>query len=541
MNFPKERPDWLKGRGYLHITPKIDMGKRAYEFFSKVSNPKFVATHAFFPLIHSVIRERKYKKHPENSSNRAHSHFYKGKYKSSAKIRPLHYATHIDALIFGYYADTLTQLYEANLQQHPGLNNCVIAYRSIPVDETKNAKGKSTINFAYETFKAIAQRSEEEYMVLMFDIKSFFSELDHKLLKTAWCDLLRVSVLPKDHYNVFKATTKFRYILKDDLRLKTNNGRRKSGFDERKLAHIRKVHGKECFFESLEDFRDAIATKQIKVYKKPFVKKDLITGLKTPVGIPQGLPISAILANLYLYKFDIAVLQKVVHGMGGFYRRYSDDILIVCKKDQSTEIEHFIKGEIGKSKVDISDEKTEKYLFRNHRIGANGDKTASFKIMKDGSIIAKPLTYLGFEFNGENILIKSANLAKFYRRMIYATKRKAIMAVKIAETLGTEPVIYKGRLKRLYGELKLGTVKQFNKSKKLVRHPDGFYRYSSRKSLPKKTSNYFSYVRRASKIMNKSGISAQLRKHRTIFNIAIGKQLERAKQRNGIDKHTQDI
>lgn len=519
------KPEWLKGRGYLHVTPKIDVNARAHELISKIKNPNFIAKHAFFPLIHAVIKERKYKKHPDDPKVRSHSHFHKGKFKSSAKNRPLHYATHIDSLIFGYYAEILLVLYEKKLEENIGLSECVIAYRKIAVSEGQENIGKSTINFSHEAFNAITQRAESECVVLMFDIKSFFSELNHNQLKLAWCDLLKEPKLPKDHFNVYKATAKFQYILRDELRLKGATGGRRNGFDERRLAEIRKVHGKECFFESIQDFRNAIANGKIKIYKRPFVKDDV------PVGIPQGLPISAVLANLYLYQFDIAVLNNVVKGMGGFYRRYSDDILIVCQKDQAEKIKLFIKEEIAKSKVDISDEKTEMYTFKKALIGNKNARVICVQEQKDGTTKNKPLTYLGFEFYGDKPLLKSANLAKFYRRMIYAVKRKAMLAVKIAEVTGETPVIYKGRLKRLYSKLKLNSTKQYNTRKRLVLKKDGFYHYRFKKSKNEHSSNYFSYVNRASRLMEEPAIVKQLGKHKAIFNDALSKHLKMAQNR----------
>ncbi|PPJ40277.1 hypothetical protein C0063_20550, partial [Pseudoxanthomonas sp. KAs_5_3] len=64
--------------------------------------------------------------------------------------------------------------------------------------------------------------------------------------------------------------------------------------------------------------------------------------------------------------------------------------------------------------------------------------------------LGRPLTYLGFEFYGYKTLIKSANLARFYRRIIYAVKRKALRASRIQSKEGGPFVIFKGQLKRLY-------------------------------------------------------------------------------------------
>lgn len=517
-----KRPTWLKGRGYLHLTPKINVYARAEEILSKVQNPSFVARHAFFPLIHSVIKERKFKKHPDNANIRGHTHFHKGKHKQTAKKRPLHYSTHFDALIFGYYAEYLLEIYEKKLRCRKGLADCVTAYRKIALDEDEKDTGKSTINFANEAFKEIEKRAADDCVVLMFDIKSFFSELNHDLLKAAWCNLLNVDRLPNDHFNVFNASTKFSYILRDELRLKHSVKGRRSGFDEKKLASIRKNKGLECFFESNEDLRNAIKSKTIKVYKKQFVKD------KIQVGIPQGLPISAVLANLYLYDFDLQVLDNIVDKLGGYYRRYSDDILIICKSNDALRIKDFINSEIQKSKVSISEEKTETYFFRNFPVSLNKSKIVSIQVLNDRCKIGKPLTYLGFEFYGDKILIKSANLAKFYRRMIYSVKRKASRAIAIINNKSdTNPAIYRACLKRLYSRLKLNSVKEYNTRKRLVLREDGYYYFKFKTTQKKYRSNYFSYVSRSSKLMNEESINKQIRGHRNIFNQAISKHLKR--------------
>lgn len=528
----KERPAWLKGRGYLHITPKIDILRKYAEIFTKVKDEVYVGRHGFFPLIHSVIKERKFKKLP-NGKSRGHSYKEKGKFKKTAKLRPLHYATHIDSMIFGYYAELLLNLYEEELEKYVGLPDCVTAYRKIgledfddseesPEDEEddKELVGKSTIHFAHEAFEEIKKRATDGCIVLMFDIKSFFSELNHNKLKETWCDLLKVPRLNDAHFNVFKAATEFRYVLKDDLRIKQNTRGRRSGFDEKKLASIRKNHGKEAFFESVEDFRNALKNKELTVFKHPFMKDNI------PVGIPQGLPISAVLANLYLFEFDRAVLKTVVDGFGGFYRRYSDDILVICKPEQAGDTEKFILDEILKSYVKISTEKTETYLFKYFQISPRKNKLTSILLSKNSSAIGKPLTYLGFEFYGDKTLIKSANLAKFYRRMISTVKKKANRAVNISKRTSSGPAIFRAGLKKTYSILKLDTDKQFTKRKKLVRNSYGQYSMEFEEIKKRSGTNYFSYAKRASIIMTESAIQSQIRNHKRVLNSSIARHLK---------------
>ncbi|MFS2185597.1 reverse transcriptase domain-containing protein [Mucilaginibacter sp. Mucisp84] len=520
-----QRPEWFKGRGYLHITPKINIRKNYFELYALLNDPSFIAKHAFFPLIHAVIKERKYKKIP-NGEGRAHSFIKDGEHLRSEKIRPLHYATHIDALIFSCYAARLSELYEEQLSADKNLNDCVIAYRKIPVEdpdgENLEEVGKSTIHFAYEAFEEIKHRSQgSSCAVLMFDIKSFFSELDHQQLKEAWCDLRGVNRLFPADFNVFRAATDFRYILRDELRTGIRKYGKRNGFDEAKLSDIRKHYGKEAFFSSVEDFKSALEQKKLKVYKHPFTKK------RQPVGIPQGLPISAVLANLYLLNFDKKVLEVVVDTYKGFYRRYSDDIMIICKPEDAAVIEKFILAEIKKSKIEISPGKTEKFRFEYQQISPRINRLTSTLVKKNKEEVpGKPLTYLGFEFYGYKTLIKSANVAKFYRRMIYAVRKHAHRANQ--NYSGANPAIYIRQLKKLYSDADLRREKKKPEFKVLRKNEKGYFSFQKieSKSDPRSRTNYFSYSARASKIMNESKMSDQLKRHRSVFHAAMHKHLK---------------
>lgn len=534
-----KRPHWLKGRGYMHVTPKINIFNKYEEIYHKVTNKDFVAAHGFFPLIHSVIKERKYKKNPNNPAERAHSHVQKGKTKTSAKLRPLHYSTHIDAMIFAYYAQLLLDQYEEKLKQVSGLSECIIAYRKIAitdkdkgVDPVADDKGKGTVHFAKEAFAEISERAKDGCVVLMFDIENFFSGLDHDHLKKAWCDLFDVPRLNKAHFNVFKASTDFRYILRDDLRLRTD-GKKRLGFDESRLSHIRSQFGLEAFFESVKSLRTAIDNKEVTVYKHPFVKpkKDETSGKVTNkiIGIPQGLPISAVLANLYLLEFDKDILKKVVAEMGGYYRRYSDDILIVCAKDKEAELKKFVVDAILKYELSINQKKTETYLFEQRKISTLKSRIVSVQLLEEKKEkVGKPLTYLGFEFYGTKTLIKSANLAKFYRRMILFTKRKAHRAIKLSERdTSIKKAVFMNQLKRKYTIRKLSQEKEPPKLKYLSRKEDGTFGYKFKPNKNKRQGNYLSYVKRASKIMNEPAINKQIRKHKHILHVAMNKHLKK--------------
>jgi len=515
------RPQWLKNRGYLHVGPKVDLNQKWEAVFAKITDRSYIAKHAFLPLLHAVINERRYKKIDASGRSRAHSQLgTNGKVKKNYKSRPLHFATHVDAMIFSYYAEVLLNLYETKLASEPILSQSIIAYRKIPENANRN---KSTINFAFEVFSEIKKRAYlEDCAVVKLDIKSFFSNLNHNILKNAWINLLQEEQLPPDHYNVFKAVTKFSYILRDDLRLRSaSHGRKRLGFDEKKIAESRKK-GILAFFENPQELKERINNKEIRIHKFPFRDKDGF-----PMGIPQGLPISAVLANIYLFDFDYVMIKDVVEKMGGYYRRYSDDIIIACKATEVNRIEEFVYAAIKDSKVEISVEKTEKFVFEKASKVATST-LISLKIDSKGGKKPTPFTYLGFEFYGEKILIKSSNLSKFYRRMIYAVKSKASTARKSVERSPGRPlVIFRRQLYKLYTSYPLSSTKIYTKFKWLEKNKKGEYFFKTKPVEKKQRSNYLSYVKRASEIMQEPAIKHQIRNHYRIFNQAIYRHLKR--------------
>ncbi len=516
--------DWLKHKGYIHLTPQLDIVGRRNEIISKVTDKQFVKSYAFFPLVHSSISERRYKK---SKTNNAKSHSFRdenGRIIKNIKERPLHYSCHMDSLIFGYYASILQEKYEKKLKENEVLSNSIIAYRRIPIPNATT--NKSTIHFAKEAFDEIASRVniDGDCAVLMFDIKSFFSRIDHSILEKAWENILGESSLPSDHKNVFNGSTRFSYVLYDDLRKKVaGNMATRMGLDEKKIAEIRKL-GKHSFFASVSDFRESVKSKKLTIFKYPFRNKE-----KEPVGIPQGLAISAVLANLYLLNFDEKIFNELVLPKNIFYRRYSDDILIICKRQEVENIKKFISDSIEENKVEISKEKTEEYLFQKRKIGYNSYRIVSIKIKSSYCQIGAPLVYLGFEYYGEKILIKSANLSKFYRRIIYSVKSKAKQAkIKSQKSPDNSFAIYRRQLYKLYILHDLNATKIRTTINRLSKTDKGHYQYKIIKVDKQFRSNYLTYVNRVCDIMNDNSAKRQIRKHKSIFNESIRRHLDKS-------------
>ena len=356
--------DLFKTRRYIHFDEPIG------EIASKAlaTDPQRVATWAFMPMLKCVMTIKKVKRTKD------------GKLEQKPKDRPICYSSHKDAAIYAYYSKILNDSYEVRLKANC-LDQVVTAFRQ--------DAGKCNINFAKEAFDWI--RLHGECVALAFDIKSFFDNLDHTVLKRQWKSVLGVKNLSDDHYAVFKSLTQFAYVNRDDafaaLGVSPHNPR----------ANHRK---RLC---SPEDFRTKIR------------EAGLVKTNPDCFGIPQGSPMSATLSNIYMLEFDAAVNAKVI-SVGGLYRRYCDDMLCIVPNQFEKEVEEFVMAEIGKVELVIQDAKT----MRHHFVVEGGIMSCD-----------KALQYLGFVFDGNRVLLRNAGLGKFYSkmragvRMASACKRKA--------------------------------------------------------------------------------------------------------------------
>jgi|GEM_PF-247538 len=544
---PAEKPNWLKSKGYIHLTPSISL-KNWKTILEKLENHNYINNYKFFPLIHRVLRERKYKRvdPKENKliesklirdSNgnilklyNAHKHFNlkKDKVERTRKDRHLYYATHFDSLIYAYYSQLINSLYIKELEKDEILDKSIIAYRKILINENDddNGPGKSTIHFSKEVFDQIKYNAAKlgEVGVLAFDIKNFFPSMDHNILKTAWVKLVGIDNFEASHNRIFQACTNFRYINYNDLKLIENQ--RKKGFNESLLNNIRKEKGYKCVFKNYNEFRDSIKYKKLRVYNPNYNKKGIIK------GIPQGLPISATLANLYLLEFDKIIIKDLVLGKNSFYRRYSDDIIIICPTKDIRFYEETIMNLIKVFKLEISKHKTDRYIFKYLH---DKKRLECFKLDEQYNIKKTDrLIYLGFEFYGYQTLIKSTNLAKYYRRLIKTVERRA---KRINNALKNEPTtpkaIFYNQIKKIINKpLKDG----LDKAESKVHYKDTINilekdfatgQFKVKKIIPKvnnenhRRSTYMGYVNRCVSIHGSKTFLHQLRKRKYILNNAI--------------------
>ena len=115
------------------------------------------------------------------------------------------------------------------------------------------------------------------------------------------------------------------------------------------------------------------------------------------------------------------MLEAVANKFKAFYRRYSDDIMVVCDKKDADFIVFLVRRFIRKyAGLDLAKNKTERFecyeeneMLRVKKIVAAGKKGKNY------------LTYLGFEFHGDKTLLRGSTLAGYHRKM-----RKSISAVE---------------------------------------------------------------------------------------------------------------
>ena len=372
--------------------------------------------HGFLPFVRNISTTLKYKKQKNDNGEYIFNEKGKIKRKIEKKPRPICYASHFDSLIYSWIGFLLSKKYDDLLTQE-GLDKCVLAYRRIEKIVDDEELGKSNIDFAKEAFDEIKNR--KNCVAMAFDIKSFFDTLSHTHLKICWRKFFS---LPNDYYPVLKSLIKFRFVERSEAM---------------KLFGINPKTAKAiCPFEEL---RNAVQTKKIKIHKNEEEEKKGFDDIN--IGIPQGSPISGVLANIYMTEFD-KTIHDFLQSRGGSYRRYSDDMLVICDAQYKGEVMKKMTEEIAKYHLKISEDKTELVEFY--------EDNGTIKIDQSDSKSNRPaLQYLGFEFDGKKILIRASSMARFYRKMKSAVHAAAIRASKNPK----DKTIWKDRLYKKFTHL----------------------------------------------------------------------------------------
>lgn len=243
------------------------------------------------------------------------------------------------------------------------------------------------VTLSYSRSATFLPTSGAKVTILAFDVTGFFDNLDHSHLKSRLKRVLGVKELPIDWFRVLRAVTKYTYIEMEDLKRHPIFGPRLKEKGSDPIATVRELKKEAITF-----------------HRNPGVSK----------GIPQGTPISACLSNLYMIDFDAAA-RAYCDGVGAMYRRYSDDILVICKPSEAAAVEAEITRLMALEKLELSPSKTERTEFT----AASAPEVSS-----------KAAQYLGFTLEPSGASIRPSSLSRQWRKMRRAMKRTRRMAEK---------------------------------------------------------------------------------------------------------------
>lgn len=401
---------WYVRKYFPHFDLPLDFDVA----LARVTDPSWISAHPFWPFIGFEDRKRRFRT-------------IDGQKIADTKSRPIKYCAHQDGYIFSFYAYQLQIAYEQYISDR-SFNESVIGYR--------RGVGNN-VEMACAAFGDISKRRKSA--VICLDISSFFDNIDHVLLRSNLLRVLGVSRLSNDWFAVFRAMSRYSWVDASELCERLQYDEKSPPRPLCSAVEFRtKVRGDRGAFPSL-----------------------LRTNAEVH-GIPQGSPISAVFSNVFMIGFD-EIVHDYVARIGGSYRRYSDDIIVICAPSRAKRVLNFIRKEINNlgSAIKISDEKTETSVFERR-----------------GKLLAcdRPITYLGFTFDGRRVALRGRTLSRYYRRMSYATRHTARKAEQDEAGL-----VYK---RKLYRDLShLGA------------------------------DNFYSYAKRAAKTMSDPTPKKQLRRH----------------------------
>jgi RNA-directed DNA polymerase len=315
------------------------------------------------------------------------------------KERPIMYASHRDACILAKFSHELNILLDKFYIAN-NLSEHVIAYRKL---------GRANYHFSSHAYSFALATAP--CVILCFDITGFFDNLDHSILKDRLKRILALKELPDHWYKVFRHVTAFRSIERSDLEEHPVFGSR---FDLKSDAPI----------ATIAEVKQA----GIAISVNP-----------DDCGIPQGTPISSSLSNLYMMDIDSG-MSSICNERKALYQRYSDDIIVICRLEDEADICDVLQSSVEKHKLKIKDEKTERLVFQAGDTGS--------------------IQYLGFNMSQSGVAIRSASLARQWRKLkrsVRRTKRKGMAEMRA----GRSSMIYTKKLRKLLSPIGVRNFSQY--------------------------------------------------------------------------------
>lgn len=398
---------------YPQFDPFFDFFNRKSEIQKLVSDPTLesVARHPFIPFVKILTKTPRYRYQDNEKS-----------YCLDTKIRPIAFASHFDTYLYGFYSFALTEQYQKYIHSQ-GFQECVLAYRT-------DLNGKCNIQFAKEVFDSVKEKVENDKScsVIALDITGYFDNIDHSILKEKWSKVIGKTVLPIDQYKIFRSLTRYSYVNKNSILRHFKVDLKALEKNKVKWNSLLDLIPNEIAGPSFVNKFDLLRNENLIITNLP---KKTREGEIQHRGIPQGSAMSAVLSNIYLIDFD-DWLFKLSKEMKFTYRRYCDDLIVVCSSEDVNYLNDLIIKETIKYNLTIQDKKTELIDFKlnlSGKIRGFDRKKKAKKINKfTEQQLYKNLQYLGFEFNGQNIYIRPGSMSRYYRKMKGRIVKTVMMA-----------------------------------------------------------------------------------------------------------------
>lgn len=482
-----------------------------------VKDKRAISKHAFYPFIHRKIKVRRFRRKINDDGTRSKIRI------SSSKSREIYFSNHIDSNIFSYYSELLSIEYEKTIR-NLNIDTCVTAYRKIKLDSTKlKSRNKCNIDFANDVFKYIKANKGKDLVAITFDIKSFFDSLDHKILKKNWRRVINSGeVLPPDHYNVFRNITKFSFVEENDLfeqyKSQIYIEKKPKKFDKVSIQKRKYFRNKKVVAYCSEDEIDNIRSLGLIKANKYICESGKKSGLRTK-GIPQGSPISATLANIYMTDFD-KYTNDLISKMGGIYQRYSDDMVAICPIENEAEIIDYFPKTLTDYKLEIQKSKTQIFHFLfNEKQNRHFcfEKNSFTNTLQNNT----KFEYLGFQFDGFKTLIKNSSISNYYRKMKRSFARSNFYTYH--NKTATRGKVFKSSLYKNFTHL--GATRR----RIYIRHPRNKNEF--RKTQKFDWGNFISYTKLAEKYIIDNKIGNQLKRHWAKFHLQMRK-IEKKRKSN---------
>lgn len=399
---PSRHEDWEPNFEDQKHYPHFDAPLKLSEIKRIVNDPEIVARNAFFPLIQYEKKWQPFRTPQKSAAGKPSPS------KPEKKSRKIRYAARRDAYIYARYRRVLSPLYEECIRS-VGVDDVPIAYRKI---RDANGKGKCNIEFAKDVFDLI--RELKQCYVITLDISKFFESLDHSRIRRVWEGLLGLSPLPKDHEAVFKSLTSYRWVDR------TEAYRRLGYFGTKTTPKGDKIEG---YLRPFSDMPKQLCTPP--VFREKIAGKgsepSIIQKNENDYGIPQGTPISDLIANMYMMEFDVFIKEiSALHGGKAF--RYSDDILLVVQADDdlhAEKIEEKVRTSIASFGPQLFIKESKSSI---HKFTIKGQTQACAHLKGGGK---NGLEYLGFRFDGKSVYLRDSTLSNLKRKMTFAGRIKA--------------------------------------------------------------------------------------------------------------------